>query len=350
MKYIRCKNIILFFLIISLAPYGCFKQIAEVREPLPDIIWPAPPEVPRIRFINSLSRPQDLNIQQTAIRKMFRFIKGERMNEIIKPSGITTDTGDRLFIVDNFLKTIHVFDSKNNRYYTFPKGKTSLVSPIDIAIDNQGFIYVSDSKEAVVKIFNENGTYFIKDIGGEILRRPTGIAVNNTTGELLVIDTVQSEVIRFDLKTHELKGKFGGNGSEPGLFHYPTHIFVSRTGQIFITDSLNFRIQIFSSEGNFLKTFGRPGDSPGYFARPRGVAVDSDGNIYVVDALFDNVQVFDKTGKLLMDFGVPGNGYGEFWLPSGIFIDIDDRIYISDSYNKRVQVFQYMKGDYFLNQ
>ncbi|MEF9438349.1 MAG: 6-bladed beta-propeller [Candidatus Mariimomonas ferrooxydans] len=187
------------------------------------------------------------------------------------------------------------------------------------------------------------GEKYIREMGKGILKRPTGIAVNEKTGELLVVDTLNSKIMRYDLKSYGLKGIIGREGSDTGMFHYPTNIFVSRDGLIFVSDSLNSRIQIFSPEWKFLNAFGKPGDSPGYFARPRGVAVDSDGNIYVVDALFDNVQIFDKEGRLLMDFGRPGHGYGEFWLPSGIFIDSNDRIYVSDSYNKRVQVFQYIK-------
>jgi DNA-binding beta-propeller fold protein YncE len=253
-------------------------------------------------------------------------------------------------VVDTFSRFVHVFDSGNGTYYTFPEKGTSFLSPIGIALDKRGFIYVSDSQEGVIKIFNDHGRKFIKDIGKNILKRPTGIAVNHTTNELLVADTAASEIVRFDTVNHDVKGIIGGNGSEPGLFHYPTHIFVSRDGRLFVSDSLNFRVQIFSPEGNFLDAFGKPGDSPGYFAQPKGIAVDNEGNIYVADALFDTVQVFDRKGRLLMNFGGPGNGYGEFWIPSGIFIDSNNRIYVADSYNRRIQVFQYMKGDHFLSQ
>lgn len=174
--------------------------------------------------------------------------------------------------------------------------------------------------------------------------RPTGIAINPVTGELLVVDTMHSVILRFSLIDHSLKGVIGQEGKETGRFHLPTHISVSPAGNIHVTDSLNFRVQVLSPEGKYVSTFGAAGDSPGFFSRPKGVAVDSDGNIYVVDALFDNVQVFSTEGKLLMSFGKPGKELGEFWLPSGIFIDGKDMIYVSDSYNKRVQIFQYLKG------
>ncbi len=350
MKYIKSVTVILLLLTFVFITHGCFKQVVEVREPLPDIIWPKPPEVPRIRFVNSISRPEDLNITEGIFKRFLRFLKGSEERSIVTPYGIATDTDGRLFVVDTFNRNVHVFDSRNGDYHTFPRKGTSFMSPIGVAIDKEGNIFVTDSKEAVVKVFKKHGKKYIREIGRGILNRPTGIAVNEKTGELLVVNTLSSEIIRYDLDSYRFKGIIGRNGIDTGMFHYPTNIFVSKDGYIFVSDSLNSRIQIFTPEWKFLNAFGKPGDSPGYFARPRGVAVDSDGNIYVVDALFDNVQIFDKEGRLLMDFGSPGHRYGEFWLPSGIFIDSNDRIYVSDSYNKRVQVFQYMKGDEFLNQ
>lgn len=342
--------ITLLLLTIIFSAEGCFRQAVEVREPLPDIIWPKPPEIPRIRFVNSITKPEDFNIREGAFKRFIRFLSGSKEEDgISSPYGLETDIEGRLFVVDGMKSYVHVFDKDKSGYYTFPKKETSFVSPIDIAIDARGYIYISDSKDAVVKIFKDNGKEYIGEIGREFLQRPTGIAVNEKTNELLVVDTLNSVIIRYNLKDYKLKGIIGKKGKDKEMFNSPTNISVSRDGYIFISDSLNFRVQVFTPEGEFFNSFGKIGDSPGYFSRPRGVAVDSDGNIYVVDALFDNIQIFDKEGRLLMAFGGPGHKYGELWLPSGIFIDKNDYIYISDTYNKRVQVFKYMKGDDLLN-
>ena len=329
---------------------GCFRQVVEVREPLPDIIWPKLPEIPRIRFVNSITKPEDFNIREGAFKRFIRFLSGSKEEDgISSPYGLETDIEGRLFVVDGMKSCVHVFDKDKSGYYTFPKKETSFVSPIDIAIDARGYIYISDSKDAVVKIFKDNGKEYIGEIGREFLQRPTGIAVNEKTNELLIVDTLSSVIIRYNLKDYKLKGIIGKKGKDKEMFNSPTNISVSRDGYIFVSDSLNFRVQVFNPEGEFFNSFGKIGDSPGYFSRPRGVAIDSDGNIYVVDALFDNIQIFDKEGRLLMAFGGPGHKYGELWLPSGIFIDKNDYIYISDTYNKRVQVFKYMKGVDLLN-
>ena len=324
---------------------GCFTQVAEEREPLPEIVWPKPPGVPRIRFVNSISRKEHLNIEDEASKRLLGFFKGIKESFIIKPHGITTDVDGRLFVVDTFNRFIHVFDAKNDVYYTFPEEDPLFVSPIGIATDKSGMVFVTDSKEAVVRVFTDNGKTYVREIGKDILERPTGIAVNEKTGELLVVDTLNSQIMRYSLATYKLKGIYGKSGTVEGRLHSPTNIFVSRDGFIFVTDALNFRIQIFSPEMEFIRSFGKAGDTPGSFSRPKGIAVDSDGHIYVVDALFDSIQIFDREGNPIMDFGGPGYKYGEFWLPSGISIDSNDMIYVSDSYNNRVQVFEYLKGD-----
>jgi len=331
---------------IFLGPAACVKDTPIAREPLPDIVWPKPPEIPRIRFVAAVSKPQDLQIRPGVFRRFFDYLTGKTEVPMVAPYGVETDSRGRLYVVDTFLRAVHVFDVKDSAYYLFPSDQANLVSPIDIAIEKAGGrIYVSDSKEGVVKIFKDAGKNFAGEIGKGLLERPTGIAVNQKTSELLVVDTLKATIFRFDLAGYQLKGKFGGSGKAQGELNFPTNICVNSDGIIFASDSLNFRIQVFTPDGKFLRGFGSIGSGPGHFSRPKGIAVDSDGNTYVVDGIFDNVQIFDRESRLLMAFGRPGNGDGEFWLPTGIFIDRDDRIYVSDSYNKRVQIFQYLKGD-----
>ena len=336
--------------VISLAVWllglqsGCFKMAVPESAPATVIIWPGPPDIPRVSFVRSLSRPEDMGIVEGPVKSFLRFLAGRAETPMINPHGLEVDAEDRLYVVDHFRKKIHVYDSRNKQYFLFPDKGDSFVSPIDIAIDNKrGFVYVTDSAEAVIRIFSRGDAKPAGVIRSGGMGRPTGIAINPVTDELLVVDTIHSTILRFSLTDRSLKGVIGQEGKETGRFHLPTHIAVSPAGNIHVTDSLNFRVQIFSPEGKYVSTFGAAGDSPGFFSRPKGVAVDSDGNSYVVDALFDNVQVFDKAGRLLMSFGKPGQELGEFWLPTGIFIDSKDRIYVSDSYNKRVQIFQYLK-------
>ncbi|NOX35061.1 MAG: 6-bladed beta-propeller [Deltaproteobacteria bacterium] len=336
--------LILLFLSV-IACHKDFSQVKAYKAPAPPlIVWPEPPETARIKFINSVSNPLDFKIKPGLLKRFIDYIAGKTIHSIVSPYGVETDSNGNLYVVDTYLKIVHVFNGKQKEYYAFPKSKTKFSLPIDLAIDNKkGRIFVTDSQQGVVKIFNNNGKKYTGEIGKGVFERPTGIAINEKTSELLVVDTLSSNVFRYSLDTLGLKGIFGRNGTGSGKLHYPTNIFTRKDGTIIISDSLNFRIQIFSSNGTFQRAFGSAGDNPGYFTRPKGVASDSEGNIYVVDNLFDNVQIFDQQNRLLMAFGSHGNKPGEFWLPTGIFIDKNDRIYVADSYNKRIQIFQYLK-------
>ncbi len=341
-KYVWCILIVL----LASFSWSCFRNSARVSEPLPNIVWPEPPETPRIRFVKSVSESEDLQIREGAIKRFFRYLGGKKKTSILSPYGVETDEKGRLYIVDGYLKKIHLFDVKDNSYRIFPGKKGKLVSPIDIAIDDtRERIYLSDSKRGIVEIYAKDTLKHRGEIKFSGISRPTGLAINHLTGELLVVDSEKSKIFRIGLKDRFLKGIIGGMGKEEGKFHAPTHIFVTKDGKIYVSDSLNFRVQVFSPHGEFLREIGVAGDTPGTFSRPKGIAVDSDGNIYVVDALFDNVQIFDKEGRLLLAFGSPGHDFGKFWLPSGIYIDGNDRIYVSDTYNKRVQIFQYLKKE-----
>ncbi len=75
-------------------------------------------------------------------------------------------------------------------------------------------------------------------------------------------------------------------------------------GNVYVTDTLNNRVEIFDADGNFISEFGKHGDGPGYLARPKGIAVDGDGHIWVADQMEDRLQVFNREGQLLTYVGI----------------------------------------------
>ena len=329
---------------ISLVLVGCASNMndtaAQEDEFLPQ--WPRAPHAARISYLHSVTTPSDVNIGRGFFSKTWRLIKGGEPEGISKPQGIHVDSDGRLYVVDTGQGKIHVFDSGGASYFSFPdKPIADFEFPVGIAADGNGRVYVSDSSTKLVHVFDAFGKDYLTSIGHGLLLRPTGLALRPDSNELLVVDTLASEVVVIDVVDFNIKMRAGRNGQEKDALHYPTNVALAPDGGVYITDSLNFRIQILSADLGFENQFGEAGDGPGFFSRPKGVAVDSDHNIYVVDALFDNVQIFNRSGELLLAFGTSGHAAGEFWLPNDIFIDSNDRIYVSDSYNSRVQVFQY---------
>ncbi|MBI5101154.1 MAG: SMP-30/gluconolactonase/LRE family protein [Nitrospirae bacterium] len=134
--------------------------------------------------------------------------------------------------------------------------------------------------------------------------------------------------------------EWGTSGSGNGQFSGPSGAAVDTSGNVYVADERNDRIQKFSSTGVFLGTWGTKGAGNGQFNGPRGVAVDASGNIYVTDFHNNRVQKFDNNFAWLMTFGAAGTADGEFTGPFNIAVNAAGTIiYVTDSINDRVQKF-----------
>ncbi len=316
--------------------------------------WPPPPAAKRLVFVESFSGPEQLGLRERGLGPALkRLLFGRERREIGRPHGVAASAGgERICVADPGRRVVHVFDRRERRYVEL-KGRKGedFLSPIGVALDEAGNLFVSDSQRGKILVF-DGALKFLYSIGGdEGAQRPTGLAA--ARGRLYVVDTLGHRVLvyRSGTRPAQLLFQFGGRGTGTGRFNYPTDIAVSaggrltpggEAGRIYVNDSLNFRIQVFDAEGRFLQAVGRPGGASGGFQRPKGIALDSDENLYVADALSDAVQIFDRGGRFLLGFGGPGRTDGEFWLPAGVAIAAD-RVLVADSANHRVQVFQYLK-------
>jgi DNA-binding beta-propeller fold protein YncE len=332
-----------------------------------ELVWPDPPQRPRIEYTGSIRYLTDIKGEPSFFGKLVQGLFGRSREKLLKPYGVAKDERDRLYVADTAGMAVYRFDLETGdakryaQFYSCPQDgapekrsflgrlfsrrpKTAFASPIGVAVDRAGGFYVSDSVLQKVFAFDESGKCLRVFGSDKELSRPSGIAINKELERLYVTDTVRHKVIVYSL-AGEFLFEFGQRGEEPGNFNFPTNIFIDAQGKVFVTDSLNFRVEVFTSEGEVLTHFGRLGNVSGSFNKPKGIAVDSEGHIYVVDSLFDNVQIFDPDGRFLLAFGTSGVDEGEFWLPSGIFIDERDNIYVSDSYNTRVQIFRYIRHE-----
>lgn len=308
------------------------------------LVWPDPPSRARIKFLTAINSPEEVKFRKSWVRRALDWVIGGGEHRFVRPYGIAARDTEALVVTDPGSGSIHVFDFKSQRYRNISLNdeQGGFSSPVGVAIDNNGLLYVVDSDRAAVFVLTLEGK-LVRTIGanGE-LERPAGLAIHPENGFLYVVDVLKHRVVVYDSQGQR-RFQFGSRGVEKGKLNYPTHIFIDKNDEIWITDSMNFRVQAFAPDGTFLLAVGKAGDGAGNFSKPKGVAVDGDGHIYVVDALFDSVQILDREGTPLMAFGASGQGEGEFWLPSGIWIDERDRIYVADSYNQRIQVFQYVR-------
>ncbi|MHC4716465.1 MAG: 6-bladed beta-propeller [Planctomycetota bacterium] len=328
---------------VLLAVAGAGPGCSTPKPPEVHPLWPPAPARPRVAHLKNVHSASDLS-KATFLARVSRAVTGSRRISLIRPSGVAVQEGRYLYVTDQKLQAVIVFDLRSSASTSIQRaGKTFFVSPVGVAACGDT-VAVSDSALNTVYLLTPKGKLVrtLQKPGG--FKRPTGLAWNPKNGLLYVVDTLANEICVFDPASGRLVRRFGSPGMHVGQFNYPTHIFADRAGKVYVTDSLNFRVQTFDSEGKFLFFVGKQGDATGHLAVPKGVGVDSLGHIYIVDSYFSTVQVFDQQGGFLLAVGMPGPGPGAFQVPTGLTVDSEDRIYVCDSYNNRVQILQYVGG------
>jgi len=330
--------------ILSLICGGCGRPRGELFSLLEQpLVWPKPPDKPRIRYVGAISTEADLKKEVSWSEDLGQVFFGKKKTGVLlAPYAVAVDLDDRLFVTDAAGAVVHAFDMNTRKYKQFSniEEPEKLLKPVGLTIvDNQ--IYVVDSTLCKVCVFDRNGK-FIFSFGQERLKRPSGIAYWSEQQMIYVADTASHTIDVFS-RDGVFLHQIGSRGLGPGRFNFPTHLWIDESGKLYVADTLNYRVQIFTAEGRFLKMFGTQGDRPGNFAHPCGVTTDRFGHIYVTDRQFENIQIFDSDGLILMAFGEEGSGLGQFWLPAGIYIDNHNKIYVADSFNKRVQIFELLK-------
>lgn len=305
------------------------------------LVWPAPPEAARILFVTEFASPADLGLQPSFWNRVTALATGPTSQRMVRPMAVAaTPDGRLIYVADPGARCVHRFDLRRGRYRCLiTESGAELVSPVGLAIADNGTLFVADSGlNSVLKA----------DAGDDALRplaltpppdQPTGLAVGHL-GDLFVASTGSHSVLRYG-SDGRLAREYGGRGNEPGQMNYPTYLWMT-PAELLVTDTMNFRIQRIDPDDGMLGTFGEAGDGTGSFARPKGIAMDQYGHIYVVDGIHHAVQIFDRVGRLLLAVGEQGSNPGEFWLPSGIFVTQENLIFVADAYNGRVQVFRYI--------
>ena len=326
-----------------------FSACATLQRPnFTELLWPEPPQTPRIKFVGLLRNEDDLG--KSTGQLFVEALLGKNVAEsLAQPMGVAASRdGTRLYVTDYAKAGVFVFDFGSRRVSLLGGEAHGFKSPLGIAVDDRDNVYVVDSIPRLVRVFDPKGN-FLRNITDENLERPTGIAIDAVRRRIYVADasrvTSDNHVIRiFDLEGNYLKA-FGGRGSKEGEFFFPTYVALDAKGNFYVTDTMNARVQVFDPEGRHLKTLGQRGDAIGMFDKPKGVAVDTFGNLYVVDSAWSNVQIFNERGETLLFFGGRGRFPGLLFNPTGIAIDKDNRIYVADAFNGRIGIYQLLNTE-----
>ena len=187
-------------------------------------------------------------------------------------------------------------------------------------------VRLKDEKDGSYKV-----RYFLKD-----------------TGKCLVSVKVNKEHIRgspFPIKPKPRQFRhvlsFGQHGSSVGMLYGPYGVAVNERDEIAVTEISNHRVQVFSSDGTYLRSFGRKGDKQGELNFPAGIAFDKNSRsiVVVVDSNNHRVQLFNDQGEYLSQFGGEGNLDHQLKSPLGLSVDRNENIIVADKGNKVIKTF-----------
>jgi DNA-binding beta-propeller fold protein YncE len=325
------------------------------------LVWPSPPNIARIHWLDYFAGSK-IDYSPAAAAKpkatwMDRLAgtpsDAEKFNpktypfQLLGPYGIAIDSKGLVYVADQKVGAVFIFNTETRDTQMIRNGYEARFGWINgLAIDDDDRLFVSDGKMHRVMIFNSK--HEIESQITEGLVDPVGLALDTTNRFLYVVDTQQDQVIVYDADTLKLLRRIGTGGKNhflttPGDFGAPQGVAVDSEGNVYVTDTLNNRVEIFDADGNFVSLFGKNGDGPGYFARPKGIAIDADGHIWVADQVTDRLQVFNKEGQLLTYVGL-GHGSlpGQFNSLVGVAIDKQNRVFTTEQYPGRLQVFRYV--------
>jgi DNA-binding beta-propeller fold protein YncE len=330
-------------LIVTIGVVGC-AAAPPPPEP-PRLVWPPPPAPPRIEFVQSLSSGEDLRSARSAGSWLLDLVGGSSptVDRLAEPMGVAvSDDGNRVYVADHAQHAIFVFDLARRSVHRL--GVEPIGRPVGLALDGEERVWVVEQVRRGVGLFARDGRR-LAFIGHPTLERPVGLALDRARRRLYVADAGTLQSAEHTVKIFDWDGRLVGaigrdKGDGPGQFLFPTYVAVDANGRVYVSDTLNGRVQVFDPDGRYVATIGERGTAWGMFDTPKGVALDGFGNVYVVDSGWSNVQIFNQRRQVLLFFGGRGPLPGLLKNPTAIAIDRDNRIYVADYLNRRVEAYR----------
>lgn len=286
--------------------------------------------------------------------------EGNGLGEFVWPRGIAVSP-------DGF---VYVADSQNHRIQKFTAegifvaawgsfggcpdvlpAPGTFCEPWDVAVGADGSVYVADTWAHRVQKFTADGDFVTQwgtfgqhriGLGPAAFYGPRAVAVG-PDGLVYVADTGNKRVQVFSPDGEFLR-EWGGGGSAPGQLNEPVGLAFGPDGQVYVADSWNFRLQVLEPDGEPVREWSISGwDNPAVEEKPF-VAVDAERRVYVTDPGHYRVLVFDAEGGYLYSFGQFGFDNGSFALPMGVAVGPDGSLYVTDAASHRVMVFTQLEG------
>jgi len=276
--------------------------------------------------------------------------------------GIAVDENGNVYVADAGNHRIQKFASDGQfitKWGSYGKDPGQFDFPSEIAVDKNGYVYVVDSNNDRIQKFTDGGQFVTMwgshgtgegafNFNDDPQFRPHikgpqggGIAID-ADGNVYVADTVNDRVQKFT-SNGQFISEWEDDGSRGGEFARPFGIATDKAGNVYATDWDG--VWKFSSTGVFIDRWDSGGFADGQFWSPQGIAEDQNGNVYVADKNGSRIQKFNSAGTYVTTMASHGSGDGEVGGPAGIAIDVGGNIYVVEVGNHRIQKFS-SEGDY----
>jgi sugar lactone lactonase YvrE len=250
--------------------------------------------------------------------------------------------------------------------------KASFFNPTGIAVDKNGFLYVADTHNSLIRKISPDGE--VSTLAGrrpDSLQRgaeklvkfdhPSGIAVDSK-GNVFVADWANDVIRKIspDGIVTDFAGRLGTPGSKDGLalsasFYLPGGVAVDSTGNVYVADTYNNMIRKISSAGEVISFAGSKlkGSADGIgknagFSHPAGIVMDKQGNLFVADVDNNKIRKISPAAEVttFAGSGLRGSKNGQskmasFYRPFGVTVDAAGTVYVADYLNNKVRKISY---------
>ena len=208
-------------------------------------------------------------------KKTFEPLLGAQgLGKLIQPINISIDRDGNKYVSDPVRQQVVMFDK--NDFYVKAFGTPGEWKPLDAAVIEDR-LYVADIQNSAIRVLDINTGEDVAMLGkigetSEFLDKPTNLAIDKD-GYLYVSDAGRIQILKMDRDGHVM-GTFGRVGTNLGHFARPKGVAVDREGRVFVVDAVFYNVQIFNQKGFILLFFGGGGTKPGDLILPAKVIVD----------------------------------------------------------------------------
>ncbi len=286
----------------------------------------------RVRAWEVEESPSDLGYR--IVEEWPRIPSGWSLGQVV---GVAVDAEERYYIYHRGKDSPPLICFDRSGKYLHSWGEGVYIRPHMVKCDEDLNVWLIDDGGHVLYLYSPEGevlkTLGVKGVTGEDgshFNRPTDIAFG-ARGEYYVSDGYGNRrVARFDRNLNFL-GQWGSEGEGEGQFVLPHAITTDHDGLVYVADRTKWRVEVFTSEGEFLRQWTHIG-------KPYGIVYAPDGFFYTCDGDNARVTKIDSSGRILGFFGTAGSGPGQLSTAHDIAVASNGDI-LTAHLDGRVQLF-----------